>query len=219
MIMFEDLFESENQRERFRIVSNKLLNHCFILKKKDETRSDYFHIMGNVNIFRDFFFLLGFDLMIAETQCVICLKNRYGTGRLQFTKTESIVLLILRLLFLEKKSDLSSLADEVVVTMMDINEKYKALDVKDKTVLTQQMEKNIISLFKRLNLILNLDKDVNQSECRILIYPSILMAVPVESITECYEKINEKLNEYKGDIINGTESNDDEENFDETSSD
>ena len=121
--------------------------------------------------------------------------------------------------YFKKKSDLSSLTDEVVVTMMDINEKYKALDVKDKTVLTQQMEKNIISLFKRLNLILNLDKDVNQSECRILIYPSILMAVPVESITECYEKINEKLNEYKGDIINGTESNDDEESFDETSSD
>ena len=45
------------------------------------------------------------------------------------------------------------------------------------------------------------------------------MAVPVENITECYEKINEKLNEYKGDIINGTESNDDEESFDETSSD
>lgn len=103
--------------------------------------------------------------------------------------------------------------------MMDINEKYKALDVKEKATLTQQMEKNIIFLFKRLNLILNLDKDVNQSECRILIYPSILMAVPVESITECYEKINEKLNEYKGDIINGTESNDDEESFDETSSD
>ena len=100
--MFENLFESDNQRERFRIVSNKLLNHCFILKKKDETRSDYFYILQNVNTFKDFFDLIGFDLVVDETQCVICLKNRYGTGRLQFTKIESIILLILRLLFLVK---------------------------------------------------------------------------------------------------------------------
>lgn len=217
--MLEDFFESENQRERFRIVSNKLLNHCFLIKKKEDSKSDYFFLMQNVSKFRDFFDLIGYDIVIDSNQCVIGLKNRYGTGRYQFSKIESIVLLILRLLFLEKKDDLSSLSDDVIVTMEEINEKYNAIDVKGKSTLDKVTERNVMALFKRMNLILNLDRDFNQSECRIMIFPSILMAVPVEKISECYEEINGKLAEYKGDLIYGTDSDDVEESSDETAPD
>lgn len=217
--MLEDFFESENQRERFRIVSNKLLNHCFLIKKKEDSKSDYFFLMQNVSKFRDFFDLIGYDIVIDQNQCVVGLKNRYGTGRYQFSKIESIVLLILRLLFLEKKDDLSSLSDDVIVTMEEINEKYNAIDVKGKSTLDKVTERNVMALFKRMNLILNLDRDFNQSECRIMIFPSILMAVPVEKISECYEEINGKLAEYKGDLIYGTDSDDVEESSDETAPD
>lgn len=217
--MFEDFFDSENQRERFRIISNKLLNHCFLIKKKEDTKSDYFFLMQNVSKFKDFFDLIGYDIVVDQTQCVVGLKNRYGTGRYQFSKIESIVLLILRLLFLEKKDDISSLSDDVIVTMEEINEKYNAIDVKGKSTLDKVTERNVMALFKRMNLILNLDRDFNQSECRIMIFPSILMAVPVEKISECYEVINDKLAEYKGDLIYGTDSDDVEESSDETAPD
>lgn len=216
--MFEDFLDSENQRERFRIVSNKLLNHCFLIKKKEDTKSDYHFLMQNVTKFKDFFDLVGYDLMIDQTQCVIGLKNRYGTGRFQLSKIESIVLLILRLLFLEKKDDLSSLSDDAIVTMDEINEKYNAIDVKGKSTLDKVTERNVMALFKRMNLVQNLDRDVNLSECRVMIFPSILMAIPVEKITECYDEINAKLAEYKGDLIYGTDFDDIEENSDETAS-
>ena len=39
--------ESSTQKDKFRIVANKLLNTCFILKRKEDTRDDYFYIIQN----------------------------------------------------------------------------------------------------------------------------------------------------------------------------
>ena len=148
---------------------------------------------------------------------MVGLKNLQGTGRIQLNKTESILLLILRILFLQKKNDLNQQSDDIVVTMQDISDKYATLDVKGKTTLDKNTEINFVRLFKRYNLIDNLDSDVNQSDARIIIYPSILMAVPVENVNSYYEKMESRLSQYKGDVVNGSES--DEEISDETSAD
>ena len=42
--MFEILNESVAQKEKFRIAANKLLNHCFLLKKREDTKKDYFFV-------------------------------------------------------------------------------------------------------------------------------------------------------------------------------
>ena len=36
--MFEILNESVAQKDKFRTAANKLLNHCFLLKKKEDTK-------------------------------------------------------------------------------------------------------------------------------------------------------------------------------------
>ncbi len=218
--MFEDFLETDGQREKFRSIANRLLNSCFIVKNKQgtnkESRSDYFFIMQHKKEFNDFFELLNYEVLYDEIQCVIGLKNLQGTGRIQLNKIESILLLILRVLFLQKKNDLNQQSDDIVVTMQEINDKYATLDVKNKPNLDKITEINFVRLFKRFNLIDNLDRDVNQSDARIVIYPSILMAVPVENVTSYYEKMESRLAQYKGDVVNGTES-DDEEVPDETS--
>ena len=101
--------------------------------------------------------------------------------------------------------------------MQDKSDKYATLDVKGKPTLDKNTEINFVRLFKRYNLIDNLDSDVNQSDTRIIIYPSILMAVPVENVNSYYEKMESRLSQYKGDVVNGSES--DEEITDETSAD
>ena len=47
-----------------------------------------------------------------------------------------------------------------------------------------------------LNIIQNLDTDVNQSDARIVIYPSVIMAVTVENVNDFYEMTERKLQEY-----------------------
>ena len=201
--MFEILNESAAQKEKFRTAANRLLNQCFLLKKKEDTRKDYIFVRQNINMFREYFDLLGYDIRLNEDQGVAALVNQFGTGRLSLNKTDSILLLILRLLYLEKMKELSTFSEEVTVIMEEIREKYSMLRIKSKPNMDKGMEKRMISLFRKYNIIVNLDSDVNSADTRIIIYPSVLMAMPVENINEYYEAAEKRLQTYTGGKDNG----------------
>ena len=100
---------------------------------------------------------------------------------------DSIILLILRILYDEKKRELSA-SDEVIVNLGDIQDKYLSLKIRDKMIDRTTM-RNALGLFRRFQLVETLDKDFTQEESRILIYDSILMAVRVEDIRRVHEKL------------------------------
>jgi len=205
-VEMETLKESLIQKEKFRIAANKLLNNCFIIKKKEDTRNDYIFIIQNKNLFIEYFDLLGYSIEINEMQGVVALTNLNGTGRLRLKKIESIILLILRLLYIEKRKELS-LNEDVVVLTDEIHQKYNMLKIEAKANLDKTTLRDNIRLFKRYNIVSNIDSDVTMSDARIRIYPSVLFAVPNDNLTGMYNAINEKLNKY----VNGGEQNDDEE--------
>ncbi len=194
--MFEILNESAAQKEKFRIAANKLLNHCFLLKKREDTKKDYMFVKQNWEMFVTYFELLGYDLKMNEDQGVIGLVNQFGTGRVELSKYESILLLILRLLYIEKRKELATYSEEVTVLMEEIREKYAMLKIKAKPNLDKGMERNLVKGFRRYNIIQNLDSDVNQADARIIIYPSVIMAVTMENVNEYYEMTERKLSEY-----------------------
>lgn len=206
--MFEILNESVAQKERFRVAANKLLNQCFLLRKKEDTKKEYVFIRQNKEMFATYFELLGYELKINEDQGVIALVNRFETGRLALTKYESVLLLILRLLYVEKRKELTTFTEEVTVLMEEIREKYALLKLKSKPMLDKAMERHMVSLFRKYNLIQNLDSDVNQADARIVIYPSIIMAVEVENVQEYYDMTEHKLAEYAGGKDNGESEED-----------
>lgn len=194
--MFEILNDSAAQKEKFRIAANKLLNQCFLMKKKEDTKKDYMFVKQNLEMFVTYFDLLGYDVKVNEDQGVIGLVNQFGTGRLELTKYESILLLILRLLYIEKRKELATFSEEVTVIMEEIREKYAMLKIKTKPYLDKGMERSFVKLFRKYNLIQNLDTDVNQADARIIIYPSIIMAVTVENVNHYYEMTEQKLRDY-----------------------
>lgn len=198
--------ESSVQQEKFRTAANKLLNACFIVKKKEETRNDYVFILQHRQMFGEYFGLLGYQVEINEGHGVIALVNVNGTGRLRLKKIESILLLVLRLLYLEKRKELS-LVDDVIVLTDEIQQKYSMLKIGPKAKLDKTTLRDVIRLFRRYNLITPLDRDVTLSDARIKIYPSILFAVPNDNLNSMYEKVTEKLNQY----ATGGESGDDED--------
>lgn len=206
--MFEILNESVAQKEKFRIAANKLLNQSFLLRKKEDTKKDYMFVKQNLEIFITYFDLLGYEIKVNEDQGVIGLVNQFGTGRLELTKYESILLLILRLIYIEKRKELATFSEDVTVIMEEIREKYAMLKIKAKPYLDKSMERNFIKLFRRYNIIQNLDSDVNQADARIIIYPSIIMAVTVENINEFYEMTEQKLKDYSMNKDITTDSSD-----------
>lgn len=197
--MFETILESTAQKEKFRVAANKLLNQCFLLRKKEDTKREYTYIRENRDSFMALFELLGYELKINEDQGVIALISQYDTGRLQLNKADSIMLLILRLLYIEKRKEISSSYEDVTVIMEEIREKYNLLKIRSKPVMDKGMERHMVSLFRKYNIIQNLDTDVNQADARIIIYPSVMMAVTIESINDYYEMTEKKLKEYSGE--------------------
>ena len=129
----------------------------------------------------------------------IALVGLFDTGRLHLNKSESILLLILRLLYVEKRKEISNSYEDVIVLMEEIREKYELLKLKAKPRMDKGMEQRMISLFRKYNLIKNLDSDVNQADTRVLIYPSVTMAVTVDDINAYYSMTEKKLREYAGD--------------------
>lgn len=210
--MLEIMNESVVQKERFRLAANKLLNNCFLLKKKPNTKADYMFVLQNKELFIPYFDLLGYQVLINEEQGVIGLSNVFGTGRYALSKYESIMLLIMRLLYIEKRKGIGTFSEEVIVLMEEIREKYNMLKIKAKPTMDKTMERQIISMMKRYNLVMNIDSDVTQAETRIIIYPSIFMAVGTDQINEYYNQIQDKLKNYAG----GEEDGDMEEDTDES---
>lgn len=208
--MFEELMESAAQKEKFRAAANKLLNQCFLLRKREDTKKEYIFVRQNRELFFPFFDLLGYDLKINEDQGVIGIVNQLGTGRLSLGKYESVFLLILRILYVERRKELGTFSEEVTVLMEEIREKYAMLKIKAKPMMDKGIERHMISLFRRYNLIQNLDSDVSQPDARIIIYPSIIMAVDVEDINAYYDMTEQKLREYAG----GNTDGESEEDFD-----
>lgn len=191
----EILKESLVQKEKFRQAANKLLNTCFILKKLEETRSDYVFVLQNRHYFQEYFELIGYHVEINENLGVIALSNQNGTGRLHLKKAESILLLIFRLLYIEKRKELS-LNEETVIIMEEMHQKYNMLKIDAKTTIDKTTLRDTIRLFKRYHLMQPLDSDVTLPECRLKLYPSLLFAMTNEDINTYYEQMEEKIKKY-----------------------
>ena len=101
---FSDVL-SDISKDKFKANANKLLNECFIVKNCPDTKNCYYFILKEQDIFKSFFDLLGYDIVINEQFGVISLNNMFGTGRIRLKKRESIVLLILRLIYVEENKN------------------------------------------------------------------------------------------------------------------
>lgn len=195
-------------KDKFRASANKLLNECFIIKQDKATVSDYNLILNQREVFSGYFELLGYEIVINEESGVITLNNILGTGRIHLRKIESILLLILRLLYVEKKKQLSE-RNEVIIVADEIYDKYAMLKFKNR--LDKATLKNALGMFKRYHLLSNLDKDMSDPDTRIMIWPSIMFAVTMSSINDIYESAKEKLDKYaaggeKDDVSDNTDN-------------
>ena len=204
---FIDVLENV-PKDKFRATANKLLNECFVLKKNKDTVSDYNFILNYRDSFISLFDVLGYELVIQEDQGVIGINNPAGTGRIHLKKIESMLLLILRLLYIEERKKISQTGD-VVVIVDQVYDKYNMLKMQNK--LDKTTLRNSMGLFRRYHLIQNLDADMSNPDTRVIIYPSILLAVANSSLDDLYQAAKDKLDKYGRGGEDRADSSDDEE--------
>lgn len=194
-----DMLEGMLQRDKddFSRICNRLLSNCFLCKRNETNKADYYFVLKHRDKFFSYLSLLGYRLEINEEYGVVQLTNPQNYNRYNLKLFESVILLILRILYDEKKRELS-ISDEVIVNVGDIHEKFMTLKIRDRMI-DKTTLRNAISTFKRFQLIETLDSDLSSEETRIIIFDSILMAVRVEDIKQAYEKLQ---NYKKGDKSN-----------------
>lgn len=175
------------QREDFRRIVNKLLAQTYITKRKEDQRRDYYFIERHESMIRGYLGMSGWDLIGDKGLGVYQAVNRDGFNRLQLRLQESIILLLVRLCYEEKRRELT-LAENVVIRVREIQEKYAALQIRDKPIDKKGL-RDAISLMKRFNLVEVLDRNSVDPDCRLVLLPSILLAVRVDDIRQVYEKL------------------------------
>ena len=195
-------------KDKFKATANKLLNECFIIKKNKDTVSEYNFILNYRDYFVSLFDVLGYELVIQEDQGVIGINNPAGTGRIHLKKIESMLLLILRLLYIEERKKVSQTGD-VIVIVDQVYDKYNMLKMQNK--LDKTTLRNSMGLFRRYHLLQNLDSDMSNPDTRVIIYPSILFAVANASLEDMYQAAKDKLEKYGRGGEDRADSSDDEE--------
>ena len=116
------------------------------------------------------------------------------SGRVILKKYESIILLILRLLYVEKRESLSTSEDRVFATVEEIKNEYEKLNLPRKfdRVLLEESLRNI----KRYNL-LKVEDRLSDMDAKIRIYPSVMLAMPDVNINKAYEETAKLLAQYE----------------------
>lgn len=185
-----DFLEGMLQRDKdeFSRICNRLLSNCFICKRNEAARADYYFIQKHREKFVQYLSVAGYRLEINEEYGVVQLTNPQNYNRYNMKLFESILLLILRILYDEKKRELS-VSDEVIVNMGDVHEKFLSLKIRDK-MMDKTTLRNAVSTMRRFQLVEVLDRELSNEDSRIIIYDSILMAVRVEDIKQVYEKLD-----------------------------
>lgn len=174
-------------------IANYLLNNCFLIGNVDSTREKYYYVINHEESFRQLFQPIGYTLVIHRNLRVVQLINNHGRGRLSLKKYESIMLLILRLLYVEKRESLSTSEERVLATVEEIKNEYEKLNLPrrfDKVLLEDSL-RNI----KRYNLVQPLDKLLDM-DAKIQIYPSVILAMPDTTISKAYEETSKLLAQY-----------------------
>lgn len=174
-------------------IANYLLNNCFLIGNIDSTREKYYYVINHEESFRQLFQPIGYTLVIHRNLRVVQLINNHGTGRLALKKYESIMLLIFRLLYVEKRESLSTSEDKVVVTVEEIKNEYEKLNLPRKfdKVLLEDSIRNI----KRYNLVQPIDKLLDM-DAKIQVYASVMLAMPDTTISTAYEQTSKLLAQY-----------------------
>lgn len=187
-------------------LANYLLNNCFLLGGYEETRSRYYKAQNNLEELKALFRPLGYTLVLHPSPLkVIQLINNHEGNQVRLMKYESILLLILRLLFIQKRESLATGEDWVTASVEEIEQEYNKLNLARK--LDRRILESTFRTFKRYNLATPLDR-LDNSAARVQIFPSVILALPDNKIDWSCERTRSFLARYEA---SGTKADQEDE--------
>jgi len=214
--MFQSLFEklTQSEKEDFKRIISLLFSKTFIIRDiydpKEEIMKinpDYRFVERNFELFKSYLEIGGFDITKYSDYGVISLYNVYEYSRIKLDKTTTLIMFILRLIFEEEREKVV-LRKEVLTTIGQVVHRLNDLSALKK----KPSFKDVLDAFRVIsqhNIIQRLDRTWDSPEARIIILPSILIAISDNKINKIYEILDQDVEtteeEIDFDIIRGEE--------------
>jgi len=187
---------SSEEFERFRTALHILTSKTFIIRGIDKEQELYDFTIRNIALFEAWFSCMDAFLVRDESLGVIAFRGP-GSTRLYFSKDEICAVLVLRLLYEDKKLEVT-LTKFPVVTVRDFQDKYNAMTGEEinKTTL-----KKVLAKLSSCKLISVESQDYADPEGIVQLYPSIPLSIDRNALDTAVALLGEKSGEEMGDDL------------------
>ena len=181
---------SSEEFELFKTALHTLTSKTFIIRGIDRERELYDFTIRNTALFEAWFACMDAILVRDESLGVIAFRGS-GSTRLYFSKDEICAVLVLRLLYEDKKLEVS-LTKFPVVSIRDFQDKYNAMTGEEikKTALIK-----VLSRLSSCKLVSVESQDYADPEGIIQLYPSIPLSIDRNALDEAVAILGKKSNE------------------------
>jgi len=178
---------SSDEFERFKTAVRTLTAKTFIIRGIDKEQELYDFTIRNIILFETWFSCMDAVLVRDESLGVIAFRGS-GSTRLRFSRDEICAVLVLRLIYEDKKLEVS-LHKFPAVTVRDFQDKYNAMTGEEikKTALIK-----ILSRLSSCKLISVESHDYSDPEAIIQLYPSIPLSIDRNALDEAVLLLGKK---------------------------
>jgi hypothetical protein len=174
------------QKQLFADTCMKLLSTGFLARDKKDNKEQYYFLLSYKNYFDEYFSVMNYEIILDREQGSVQLIHKENHNLIRLKKEETLVLLILRILYHQNLIK-TSINENVIISVEEIHQKYDALELKRKINKTDLV--TILRLYKKHNIIEPLG-DITQSNTKIVIYPTILLAIDTHQINDVFDLVN-----------------------------
>ena len=180
--------------------ANYLLNHCFVLGSVEDQRAKYLYVQDHLPEVRAVFKPLGYAVLLypAPLQAA-ALVNEHEGSQARLLKYESILLLVLRLLYLQKRESLAASADQVLVTVEEVQTELQKMNLPRR--LDQQTLERLMRTLRRYNLARPVGR-LSGLDSRIEVFPTVLLACRMPTLPTQRQRAP-RTRTRAGDCMNG----------------
>lgn len=177
---------SETEQEKVRQVINRLLAVNFLVKEKE--REAYMIVRRHAPEIKSFFQFLGWDLVVDERHECVFVHTSQRQFRKSLNKEQTVWLLILRLIYEEKRQEIS-LSEFPLTTTYEIKSKYETFRLPwlNRTTLDKY-----IRWCTNIQLLQPLDSDVRHDDSRFQLFHTWQYILNVDQL----EMIRERIRRY-----------------------
>ena len=183
----------EGERNDVTRVVNKLLQVNFITCQKASDKNDYLFILENKEVIAALLALLDFSLEIKREAETLFIVNTSGYNRLRLKKNDTVVLLILRILF-QRALETATISQDIEIELKQVHDELARIGFLDKRISKKEL-RPVLQTFKSYNLIDYKDPDLPDSST-IRIYKSILYIINIQEL----KNLTLALDEHTGNV-------------------